>query len=76
MIEGESVSTGVGYGKAIILKNKKIIIKKRIVDNPEVEIVKLENAVMEATKEIDELIKTITGTEKEIMEAYLMIIKD
>ena len=76
MIEGESVSTGVGYGKAIILKNKKIIIKKRIVDNPEVEIVKLENAVMEATKEIDELIKTITGTEKEIMEAYLMIMKD
>ena len=76
MIEGESVSTGVGYGKAIILKNKKIIIKKRIVDNPEVEIVKLENAVMEATKEIDKLIKTITGTEKEIMEAYLMIMKD
>lgn len=76
MIEGESVSTGVGYGKAVILKNKKIIIKKRIVDNPEVEIVKLENAVMEATKEIDELIKTITGTEKEIMEAYLMIMKD
>lgn len=76
MIEGESVSTGVGYGKAIILKNKKIIIKKRIVDNPEVEIVKLENAVMEATKEIDELIKTITGTEKEIMEAYLMIMRD
>lgn len=76
MIEWESVSTGVGYGKAIILKNKKIIIKKRIVDNPEVEIVKLENAVMEATKEIDELIKTITGTEKEIMEAYLMIMKD
>ena len=76
MIEGESVSTGVGYGKTVILKNKKIIIKKRIVDNPEVEIVKLENAVMEATKEIDELIKTITGTEKEIMEAYLMIMKD
>ena len=75
MIEGESVSTGVGYGKAIILKNKKIIIKKRIVDNPEVEIVKLENAVMEATKEIDELIKTIMKDSNLILEPKKIILE-
>lgn len=76
MIEGECVSTGVGYGRAVVLKNQKIIIRKRNVDNPKEEVTRLENAVLEATKEIEELIKTITGTEKEIMEAYLMIMKD
>ena len=76
MIRGKGVSTGVGFGNAIILKNQNREIEKKIVDNSENELKKFKTALDEVTRETEEIVKNTTGTEKEIMSAYLMILQD
>ena len=51
-------------------------IKKVIVENSENELEKFKTALNKVEKEIEETIQQSSGTEKEIMNAYLMILKD
>ena len=76
MIKGKGVSTGVGFGNIVILKNQERQIEKKTVEEPEVEMKKFKEALESVTKETEEIVNTADGTEKEIMSAYLMIMQD
>ena len=76
MLKGKGVSNGVGFGNIAILKNEDRVIEKKIVENPENEMKRFKEALNEVTKETEEIANSITGTEKEIMDAYLMIMQD
>lgn len=76
MIKGKGVSTGVGFGNIVILKNQERQIEKNTVEEPEVEMKKFKEALESVTKETEEIVNTADGTEKEIMSAYLMIMQD
>ncbi len=76
MIKGNGVSTGVGFGNVVVLKNNERKIEKKIIKNPEEEIEKLKKALEEVTQETQVIVEKASGTEKEIMSAYLMILQD
>ena len=76
MLKGKGVSEGIGLGKAVILKNEEIKPEKIQIKDVELEKENFYNAVHEVETEIEELIKKLSGTEKDIMQAYLMILQD
>ena len=76
MIKGKGISKGIGFGKVFIFEKKKRKIQKVIVENTENELEKFKTALNKVEKEIEETIQQSSGTEKEIMNAYLMILKD
>ena len=75
-MQGQGVSAGIGMGKVVILKENDLQVKEEKIENVEKEIEIFKKALNDQINEIDELLKKITGTEKEIMQAYLMILKD
>ena len=76
MIKGKGVSAGVGFGNTVILKNEKRKIEKTTVEDSNAEMDRLKKAIEEVAKETEEIVNKSTGTEKEIMSAYLMILQD
>lgn len=76
MLKGKGVSTGIGFGNIIVLKNENKIIEKRIVENPNMEMQKFQEAFNKVVKETEEMVEKLSGTELEIMQAYLMIMQD
>lgn len=76
MLKGKGVSTGIGFGKIVILKNEEKVIEKRTVENPEAEMQKFKQAFNQVIKETEEMIGKLSGTELDIMQAYLMIMQD
>ena len=76
MIKGKGVSEGIGLGKVVILRNEEIKPEKVQIENVILEKEKFYEAVSKVQNEIEELIKKISGTEKDIMQAYLMILQD
>ena len=76
MLKGKGVSTGIGFGKIVILKNEEKVIEKRIVENPEAEMQKFKQAFNQVIKETEEMVSKLSGTELDIMQAYLMIMQD
>ena len=76
MLKGKGVSTGIGFGKIVILKNEEKVIEKKTVENPETEMQKFKQAFNQVIKETEEMIGKLSGTELDIMQAYLMIMQD
>lgn len=76
MLVGKGISEGIGLGKAVILEENRLKIEKQKIENISAEKQKIYDAVKEVESEIEKLIKNIDGTEKEIMQAYLMILQD
>ena len=76
MIRGKGVSAGIGFGKIVVLKNQERQIEKKTVENSKNEMKKFKEALKQITRETEEIVNTINGTEKEIMSAYLMIMQD
>ena len=76
MLKGNGVSEGIGLGNVVILKNEEIRLEKIQIENIESEKEKFYKAFHETESEIKELIDKLSGTEKNIMEAYLMILQD
>ncbi len=76
MLKGKGVSEGIGLGKVVILRNDEIKPEKVQIENVILEKEKFYEAVSKVQNEIEELIKKISGTEKDIMQAYLMILQD
>lgn len=76
MLKGKGVSEGIGLGKAVILKNEEIKPEKIQIEDVELEKENFYNAVHEVEAEIEDLINKLDGTEKDIMQAYLMILQD
>lgn len=76
MLVGKGISEGIGLGKAVILEENGLKIEKQKIKNISAEKQQIYDAVKEVESEIEKLIKNIDGTEKEIMQAYLMILQD
>ena len=76
MIRGNGVSIGVGFGNIIVLKDEERKIEKKTVENSDTEINRLKKALEDVTKETEEIVNKTTGTQKDIMSAYLMILQD
>ena len=76
MLVGKGISEGIGLGKAVILKENELNIEKQKIEDISAEKQQIYDSVKEVESEIEKLIKNIDGTEKEIMQAYLMILQD
>lgn len=76
MLVGKGISEGIGLGKAVILKENELKIEKQKIEDISAEKKQIYDAVKEVEGEIEKLIQNIDGTEKEIMQAYLMILQD
>lgn len=76
MLVGKGISEGIGLGKAVILKENGLKIEKQKIEDILAEKQQIYDAVKEVESEIEKLIQNINGTEKEIMQAYLMILQD
>lgn len=76
MLKGKGVSEGIGLGKAVILKNEEIKPEKIQIEDVDLEKENFYHAVHKVELEIEYLINKLEGTEKDIMQAYLMILQD
>ena len=76
MLKGKGVSNGIGIGSVVVLKKEERVIEKKTVKNAEAELKRFKKALEDIIKETEEIVKTTSGTEQEIMNAYLMITQD
>ncbi len=78
MLKGNGVSTGIGFGKVVVLKKTERKIEKKTIQKEEVEqeLKRVHEALQEVINETENQMKNITGTEADIMQAYLMILQD
>ena len=78
MLKGNGVSTGVGFGNVVILKKIERKIEKKTIqdEQKEQELERVHEALQEVINDTENQLKNITGTEADIMQAYLMIMQD
>lgn len=76
MIKGKGISDGIGLGKVVLLKDEDIKPEKMQIENIETEKEIFYQAIHAVEAETQELIEKLAGTEKEIMQAYVMILQD
>ena len=76
MIKGNGVSTGIGFGTVVVLRKENKQIEKNVVENPEEEMKRFKEALSKVTDETEQIVEKTSGTEREIMNAYLMILQD
>ena len=76
MIKGKGISDGIGLGKVVILKNEDIKPEKVAIKDIVTEKEIFYKAIHAVETETEDLIEKISGTEKNIMQAYLMILQD
>ena len=76
MIKGKGISDGIGLGKVVVLKNEDIKPEKVAIKDIVAEKEIFYKAIHAVETETEDLIEKISGTEKDIMQAYLMILQD
>ena len=78
MLKGKGVSKGIGFGNIIVLKKVERKIEKKTIESEQVEheVERLHEALNQVINETEIQMKHITGTEADIMQAYLMIMQD
>lgn len=78
MLKGKGVSRGIGLGNVVVLKKVERKIEKKTIENEQVEheLERLHKALNEVINETEIQLKNISGTESDIMQAYLMILQD
>jgi len=80
IIEGVAVSTGVAYGKAILIKERKIEFDEKKISKDEIdtEVNRFDLAIKTLSKDIDDFIKqySFNKEDKEILETHKMILID
>jgi len=76
MLKGKGISEGIGIGRALVLKKKEIRIEKSKIENVNKELEKLNTAINSVIEETNELKKKSSNEQKQILEAYLMILQD
>ena len=80
MLKGIGASVGIGIGKAVVIKDIELDIKKRNIDNFEVEL-ELFNKALEHTKQrskamAEALRKRVGSKEAEILEGHVLLMSD
>lgn len=80
MLKGKGISEGIGIGKALVLKKEKFKIEESKIEDVKKELEKLDaslNSVIKETESaIEQLRKTSSDEQIQILEAYLMFLKD
>ena len=76
MLKGKGISSGIGLGKALLLKDEEIKPKKIQIEDVEAEKEVFYRAIHEVEAETEQLISNLSGTQKDIMQAYLTILQD
>ena len=78
MLKGKGVSSGIGLGNVVVLKKVERKIEKKTIEKEQVEneLKRLHKALNEVINETEMQLKNISGTESDIMQAYLMILQD
>ena len=78
MLKGKGVSNGIGFGNIVVLKKVERKIEKKTIESEQVEheLERLHEALNQVINETEMQMKNISGTEADIMQAYLMIMQD
>lgn len=78
MLKGKGVSNGIGFGNIVILKKLERKIEKKTIEKEqeEQELERFHEALKELINETEIQIKNMSGTEADIMQAYVMIMQD
>lgn len=78
MLKGKGVSSGIGLGNVVVLKKVERNVDKKAIENEQIEheLERLHMALNEVAGETEVQLKNISGTEADIMQAYLMIVQD
>lgn len=80
MLRGTSASAGIGIGKAVIVEETELKIKRETVADPEAEKVRFQLAVKQAMEETDALAKDLAvrvgEKEAEILNGHLLLLSD
>ena len=80
MYKGTGASPGIAMGKALILKECELIIEKKSIEDVEVEVKKLQEAVskskLELTKVKEKALEQIGDHESQIFESHLIVLED
>lgn len=76
MLKGKGVSKGIGIGNAKVLKNEEIELTDFKIENKENELNYFKKCLNEAIEDTKKVVEKISGTEADIMNAYLMILQD
>jgi len=76
MLKGKGISECIGIGKALVLKKEEIKIEKSKIEDTNLELEKLQVSLNSVIKETQELIDKSNNEQKQILEAYLMILQD
>ncbi|MCF6465328.1 phosphoenolpyruvate--protein phosphotransferase, partial [Clostridium sp. Cult2] len=73
-------SSGISLGKVLVYKEPEITVEKKIIESIDCEIERLDKAIEQGVKEINELyedtLKTVGEKEAEIFNAHKMMIED
>lgn len=76
MLKGKGISEGIGLGKVVVLENEDIKLEKFRIKDVEKEKEIFYKAVHAVEVDTEELIDKSSGAQKDIMQAYLMILQD
>ena len=78
MLKGKGVSTGIGFGNIVVLKKVERKIEKKTIEGEQIEqeLARVHKALEEVINETEIQMKNMSGTEADIMQAYVMIMQD
>lgn len=76
MLKGKGVSKGIGIGHIKVLKTEEIKITDFKVEDKENELKFFKKCLKNVMEETKKVIEKLSGTEADIMNAYLMILQD
>ena len=78
MLKGKGVSTGIGFGNIVVLKKVERKIEKKTIESEQIEqeLARVHKALEEVINETEIQLKNMSGTEADIMQAYVMIMQD
>lgn len=76
MLKGKGVSKGIGIGHTKILKNEEVKLTDFKVEDKENELSYFKKCLNNVIEDTREVLEKLSGTEADIMNAYLMILQD
>ena len=80
MYKGTGASPGIALGKALVIEHSELVIERKSIENVDIEIEKLQNALTiskdELTKVKEKALQELGESEAEIFEAHLLVLED
>lgn len=76
MLKGKGVSKGIGIGHTKVLKNEEVKLTDFKVEDKENELKYFKKCLNDVIEDTKKVIEKLSGTEADIMNAYLMILQD